>query len=734
MNFNNKTVALSQANLLFREKKYPKAIDFYRSLLRKNTYFVYQENLLRALKKYSNNISTGKNNYKKRKPRCSLCFITAGIMGPSTGGGIATCFLNMVKTVSKISSVDVTVVYMAHPYYGNGNYEFWHEYFSAEYGIQFIVLNKNTRNYGSEEMNRSFTISEYLSTTDGLYDTVVFHDLMGLGYYSLLLKRYGLSLRFTRIVVSAHGNHELSYFFGSKKIAKWTDRAAMFMERSSVQLADVVTTPSKYYANWLKERYNAANCVCMPNIIKAGKDAVLDASPTFNNTNLTLYFFGRIERLKGIDVFIDAVKILKNKFDTLNIVFAGNITKIDGLDARDYISSKLSETKCNYEFIINTTPTTLFKIYNNRGGVFVFPSLGETSSCVVVEAILHNVLFVASDIPGIVELIDNKFHDEVLFETGNPKSLADKVTAITKTRVRPQLSFDITKNETNWVEFLCDLQFPTITDDSFSNISKPQPLVTIVVPTCNRPSLLETTLYTLSTQRYSKIEIIVVDDNSTDWRLNEDICFSKRVKYVHLEERRFKGAACNEAVKYSDGEYICFFDDDDLAYPWMIDCYIGVFNRNPELDVLSCFADCFEHENINADSVAPVEYVSLALGGTLETNILANFFGKGTFIIKADKFKKVGGYQTDNCTTPMVDYRFYIRAALNGLNISIIPKSLYKYRKNSPRSLFYENKDNKRLMFLAKSGIESEFISKYGYAVGKTVSQVIWNLSLPPYE
>ena len=78
---------------------------------------------------------------------------------------------------------------------------------------------------------------------------------------------------------------------------------------------------------------------------------------------------------------------------------------------------------------------------------------------------------------------------------------------------------------------------------------------------------------------------------------------------------------------------------------------------------------------------------------------MANFFGKGTFIIKSDKFHMVGGYQVDETTIPMVDYRFYIRAALKGLNISIIPKSLYRYRKNSPNSLFYENKDNKRLMF-----------------------------------
>ena len=243
----------------------------------------------------------------------------------------------------------------------------------------------------------------------------------------MLLKQYGFALQFTRVTISAHGNHELSYFFGSKKIAKWTERATMFMERSSIKLADKVTTPSQYYANWLREHYDAENCVCMPNIIYAGKDAVIDSIQMGDTKKMNLYFFGRMERLKGIDVFIEAIKILESDYEEIKVVFCGNVSKIDGMDAREYITAKLSETECSLEYFVDISPSDFFKFVCDQGGLVVFPTLGETSSCVVVEAILHNAPFVASDIPGIVELIDSRYHGDVLFETGNASALADKI-------------------------------------------------------------------------------------------------------------------------------------------------------------------------------------------------------------------------------------------------------------------------------------------------------------------
>ena len=155
---------------------------------------------------------------------------------------------------------------------------------------------------------------------------------------------------------------------------------------------------------------------------------------------------------------------------------------------------------------------------------------------------------------------------------------------------------------------------------------------------------------------------------------------------------------------------------------------------NPEIDIMSCFAGVFEHSNFSGEGLPDVEYNSYSLGNSFSTNILCNFFGKGTFLIKKSSFIRVGGYAEDNDPVPMVDYRFYVKSSASGLNIQVIPEPLYYYRKNSPKSLFYENKDNKRLQYLAKLGIENNIKLVLGEEVGDGFKHLIWNQSLPKYD
>jgi len=196
----------------------------------------------------------------------------------------------------------------------------------------------------------------------------------------------------------------------------------------------------------------------------------------------------------------------------------------------------------------------------------------------------------------------------------------------------------------------------------------------------------------------------------------------------------YKGAICNLGVKESKGKYICFFDDDDIAKPEMISNYMTAYNSDKTLDIISGFADVFEHEEYMKTKNITSNYTSLALGGGLEVNFHINFFGKGTFIIKKDSFIEVGGYEIDNDSVPMVDYRFYIKAALSNCKISIIPTGQYFYRKNSPNSLFYINKDKAHLQYLAKKSMENIIEQKLGFDIAKGFSSMLWDVSLPHYQ
>lgn len=93
------------------------------------------------------------------------------------------------------------------------------------------------------------------------------------------------------------------------------------------------------------------------------------------------------------------------------------------------------------------------------------------------------------------------------------------------------------------------------------------PFISIVIPTYNRAGYIARTLATLLAQDYDAYEIIVVDDGSTD---NTDTVVaavgSSRVRY-YKKQNAERGAARNYGGRLATGQYVNFFDSDDLAYP-----------------------------------------------------------------------------------------------------------------------------------------------------------------------
>jgi glycosyltransferase involved in cell wall biosynthesis len=93
------------------------------------------------------------------------------------------------------------------------------------------------------------------------------------------------------------------------------------------------------------------------------------------------------------------------------------------------------------------------------------------------------------------------------------------------------------------------------------------PLVTVIVRTCNRPGLLRNCLKSLEKQTYRRFEVVVVNDGGEDI---EDLIgsFSGRLKinYLNHPGRRGRPAALNTGLKNSAGRYISFLDDDDVYY------------------------------------------------------------------------------------------------------------------------------------------------------------------------
>ena len=126
---------------------------------------------------------------------------------------------------------------------------------------------------------------------------------------------------------------------------------------------------------------------------------------------------------------------------------------------------------------------------------------------------------------------------------------------------------------------------------------KVPPAVSIVMPVYNAEEYLKQTIDSLLVQSMKEIEIITVDDGSTDGSLEmlkkyaqED----KRVK-VYTQKNKYAGVARNKGLKHARGEYVLFLDSDDFFEPELVEATYHTAKEN-EADVVMFGANCYNNE------------------------------------------------------------------------------------------------------------------------------------------
>ncbi|MDY6945264.1 MAG: glycosyltransferase family A protein [Pseudomonadota bacterium] len=104
------------------------------------------------------------------------------------------------------------------------------------------------------------------------------------------------------------------------------------------------------------------------------------------------------------------------------------------------------------------------------------------------------------------------------------------------------------------------------------------PLVSVIIPTYNRAALLREAVESALQQTYSPIEVVVVDDGSTDDTGAVMQEFGERIRY----SRRPNGgvnAARNVGIKQAKGQFLAFLDSDDLWEPYKIELQVALLKK-----------------------------------------------------------------------------------------------------------------------------------------------------------
>jgi len=114
------------------------------------------------------------------------------------------------------------------------------------------------------------------------------------------------------------------------------------------------------------------------------------------------------------------------------------------------------------------------------------------------------------------------------------------------------------------------------------------PLVSCVISVFNGERYLAEAVDSALSQTYSPVEVIVVDDGSTDRTAEIAAEYGTRVRYIY-QEHRGAAATKNMALRSIEGELVAFLDADDLWHPDKLTLQVAAVRERPEIDL--CFTN-----------------------------------------------------------------------------------------------------------------------------------------------
>ena len=105
--------------------------------------------------------------------------------------------------------------------------------------------------------------------------------------------------------------------------------------------------------------------------------------------------------------------------------------------------------------------------------------------------------------------------------------------------------------------------------------------ISVVIPAYNHGRFLREAIDSVLAQTYAPLEIIVVDDGSTDDTEQIVRSYGDRVRYIR-QQNAGVGAARNNGIANARGEYVAFLDSDDLWLPEKLAVQVEYMRRHPE--------------------------------------------------------------------------------------------------------------------------------------------------------
>lgn len=206
------------------------------------------------------------------------------------------------------------------------------------------------------------------------------------------------------------------------------------------------------------------------------------------------------------------------------------------------------------------------------------------------------------------------------------------------------------------------------------------PKVSVIIPSYNSGKYLNEAIESATNQTYKNLEIIIVNDGSSDntkeiakdWQKKDE-----RIKYLKHQTNQGLAKARNTGIKNSQSEYITFLDADDIWLPQKIEIQI---KKIKELDADLVFSNWYIWDPEKGIKVKAFETNPIQNKDLLNLFIKKNFGNPSTAFLKKSSLEKVGLF--DENLKSSEDYDLWLRFLLKKMKIAFYPEPLIYSRKH----------------------------------------------------
>lgn len=470
-------------------------------------------------------------------------------------------------------------------------------------------------------------------------------------------------------------------------------------EHESMRIADRVVSPSLALVDELRGVLGEQRKI---DISPHPVDPAFLSAPASDHSDASreILYVGRFEERKGVETLAAAAgDVLDASPDARLVMIGGDTPKGPGQPSvRDAARGLIAPRHAAAVQFVDRLPREALVERYRTARVCVFPSHFENFPNTCLEAMALGCVVVASDRSGMAEMIDHG-RSGFIAKAGDRESLAQAIVAAWRMRAAERTAIGRAARERIAARYA-----PSVVAEQVERLyardgadeiaaartaSAPStsPRVAVVIPCFNHGRFVAEAIASVRGQTYANIEIVVVDDGSTEFATRQELdrVAADGVRVLRQTNAGL-AAARNAGVRATDAPFFVALDADDRLDPRFVETLLP-----PLL----------------ADAALGYSYSQVAFFGSQSggwdcpeydpRRLLIENLSVATAVVRRAAFDEAGGYSPD-MVHGFEDWDFWLALLSLGWHGRMTPARLFHYRKHAGGSMLTETQKRRAEM------------------------------------